>query len=96
MPLALEWLARGQIPGDTTTWTEAFSDYRSARAAFYDDQARQGLGVADMTSQVDHAALPTSTNLLCASVDRPARPGADRRCSGPPRLQRHNEILRRW
>lgn len=63
----LEWLARGQMPGDNTTWAEAFSDYRSSRVEFY-RQARQSLGVAEVTSRQE-APWPPSW--------RPVRPPSD-------------------
>lgn len=63
----LEWLARGRKPGDTATWANAFSDYRAARADFY-QHARRSLQVAEMTD-LQEAPWPPSW--------RPAREPSD-------------------
>lgn len=43
----LEWLARGQLAGNPSSWALAFSEYRAARTAFY-QHARQSLQIAEM------------------------------------------------
>ncbi|MFG2964604.1 hypothetical protein ACGFZS_15115 [Streptomyces sp. NPDC048288] len=52
----LEWLARGQLTGNPSTWAQAFSEYRAARAEFY-RHARRSLQIADM-GQVREAPWP--------------------------------------
>jgi hypothetical protein len=43
----LEWLARGELEGDPSSWARAHSDYRTARAEFY-RHARLSLQIAEM------------------------------------------------
>ena len=45
----LEWLARGQLAGDATSWAHAHSNYRTARAEFF-RQARRSLQIAEMST----------------------------------------------
>jgi hypothetical protein len=43
----LEWLARGQLAGEPSSWSQAFDEYRAARDDFY-ERARRSLRVPEM------------------------------------------------
>lgn len=64
----LEWLARGQLPGEPSSWAQAFHEYRAARDEFY-ERARRSLRVAEM-GPVREAPWPPPWRLVRNPSDR--------------------------